>query len=226
MRRGGHGTSQAGGGASQAGSAQDGSGSGARDGGGSGSGARDGGGSGSGSGARDGGWRDARRELAVAAALVSTLATASYALVGAAAAGLVVLVCVAVSLVILRTLIDPESEPAESAEPFPASPVQSFTGFWRARADLTAGTRSLDAWDRGPRRKLQNLLAARLAERHGIHLANDSDSARRLLLGAGSSRRDLWYWIDPQRPTPPDAHASPGITPAALAALIEKLEQL
>jgi hypothetical protein len=173
-----------------------------------------------------GGWRTARREIIVAAALVTTLATASYALAGAPAAGLVVVVCAAVSLVIVRTLVNPESEPAEIADPFPASPAQSFTGFWRARADLADGTKSLNAWDRGPRRKLQNLLAARLAERHGASLATDPDTARLLLLGPADGHRDLWYWIDPQRPIPPDADACPGIPPAALAALIEKLEQL
>ncbi len=174
----------------------------------------------------DSGWRGARRELAVAVALVTALAAASYPLAGPAAAGLVVLVSAAVSLVVLRLLVGQEDEPREDAEPYPASPVQSFTGFWRARADLTDGTKSLNAWDRGPRRRLQNLLAAKLAERHGISLATDPETARRLLLGTGSGGRDLWYWIDPQRLTPPDADTSPGIPSAVLTALIDRLEQL
>jgi hypothetical protein len=172
------------------------------------------------------GWRGARRELAVATALVVTLAAAGFALAGAAVAAFVVLSSAAVAIAALRVLLSHGADEPEPAEPYRRGPTTpSLVGFWRARADLTESSRSLSSWDHGPRPRLQNLLAARLAERHGVSLAHDPETARRLRLGAGS-RRDLWYWIDPQRPIPPDASDRPGIPPRVLAALIDRLEQL
>ena len=43
---------------------------------------------------------------------------------------------------------------------------------------------------------LEHLLAARLAERHGVHLYQDPDAARRLLCRHPRDA-DLWAWIDP-----------------------------
>lgn len=169
------------------------------------------------------GWNGARRELAVAGLLVLALAAAAWALDGPAAAGLVMLVCAALSLVALRGLIEPREDlpPPESSHEL--GPSQSFIGFWRTRSDLLDATRSLGAWEHGLRPRLTNLLAARLSERHGISLADDPQAARILLRG---TRYDLWHWIDPARPVPPDAAALPGIPPRVLAALIDRLEKL
>lgn len=169
------------------------------------------------------GWRGARRELGVAAGMVVSLATAAWALDGPGASGLVLIVCAGASLVVLRTLIGPAEEPPPPEPPYAQGPTQLFAGFWRIQASLTDATKSRLAWDQEARPRLANLLAARLAERHGVSLADDPQSARRLLAG---SRHDLWYWIDPARPTPPDASTQPGIPPNVLAALIDQLEQL
>lgn len=170
-------------------------------------------------------WAAARRELTIAACLVFALTAAAWVLLGAATAGIVALICVALGLVALRALIDPRTEPPERRETFYDSPTQSFAGFWRTQFELTAGTKSLGAWDLNTKRMLQNLLAARLSERHGISLLAEPDAARRAFIGT-SRRTDLWYWIDPERPTPPDASSRPGIPPRTLAALIQRLEQL
>lgn len=171
------------------------------------------------------GWNTARREIAVAAVLVVALAIAAYTLEGAALAGAVLLACSAVGLVVLRALISPD-EPAPGPElPREVGTTQSFRGFWRTQANLNDATRSLSAWDFGPRPMLTNLLAARLSEHHGISLADDPETARSLLLRT-PSRHDLWFWIDPARPTPDDASSQPGIPPQVLAALIARLEQL
>jgi hypothetical protein len=186
------------------------------------------------------GWRGARPELAVAAGLILILSAAAWAIDGPATASVVVLVSVAISLVVLRALVvredppgdhDPESLPAQEAPDVPG-PLgleqirlsHTFTNFWRTQSDLTSATKSLSAWDYGTRPRLTNLLAARLAEHHGVNLAHEPLAARRLLLGAGDD--DLWFWIDPRRPSPEDASSRPGISPGALAALIERLEQL
>ncbi|HUJ08311.1 MAG TPA: hypothetical protein VLX31_19580 [Streptosporangiaceae bacterium] len=170
------------------------------------------------------GWNAARREVAVAAGLVAALTAAAWALDGPAAAAVVVIGSVALSLVLLRAVLGHDAE-LPPHPPGSGPPTQSFRGFWRTQADLADATRSLSAWDMGARRRLTNLFAARLAERHGISLADDPDAARRLLLRR-PSRHDLWFWIDPDRPTPPDAGAQRGIPPGALAALIDRLEQL
>jgi hypothetical protein len=75
---------------------------------------------------------------------------------------------------------------------------------------------------------LEHLLAARLAERHGVHLYQDPDAARRLLCRHPRDA-DLWPWIDPQ--TRPETSArgatsERGIPRRTLARLIDRLERL
>jgi hypothetical protein len=181
------------------------------------------------------GWSGARREILVAALLIITLTAAAWMIDGAPAAGLVLLICVAVSLIALRAVIEPHEEPAEPPNSLDLGPPRSFVGYWRTRSDLQAATRSLSGWDRDLRPRLTNLLAARLAERHGISLADEPDAARQLLEAGRSGRHDLWTWIAPlpaAAPTgedassPQDAGSRPGIPPDVLAALIDRLERL
>jgi hypothetical protein len=183
------------------------------------------------------GWHRARREIAVAAGLVATLSAGTWVLFGPTPAAAVALGCAAAGLLAVRALL-PRREPQESQpDAYPDIPVTSFVGFWRTQTDLTDGISSMSAWDLTTRRRLQNLLAARLAERHGISLAADPDAARAAFLGeqggpkgtaapGRNPRTDLWFWIDPRRPTPPDAMDRPGIPPRVLFALIQRLEQL
>lgn len=171
------------------------------------------------------GWRSATRELAVATGLVVALTATAWVLLGAVTASIVALVCIALGLVALRTLIDPRSRGEDDPAFDLDAPVQSFAGFWRTQFELNASMRSLSAWDMNTRRRLQNLLAARLSERHGISLLEQPEAAMRAFTGP-SRNADLWYWIDPQRPTPADASSRPGIPLRTLAALIRRLEQL
>lgn len=171
------------------------------------------------------GWQSARRELTVAAALAVALTAAAWALDGPAAAGLALLICAAFGLLVLRGIVARAEPEPPVMVPEGDAPAGSFAGFWRMQADLADATRSLGAWDNGARLRLLNLLAARLSEHHQVSLADDPDEARRLLLRT-PSRHDLWYWIDPARPTPADAASRPGIPLGALAALIDRLEKL
>ena len=75
---------------------------------------------------------------------------------------------------------------------------------------------------------LEHLLAARLAERHGVHLYQEPDAARRLLCRT-SRDADLWRWIDPTtRPetVPRGVTERRGIPRHTLARLIDRLEKL
>ena len=169
------------------------------------------------------GWGAARREVVVAGLLIAAVTGAAYAFSGAALAGLVLLVSVAAGLVALRALVEPDQRPAPPPQPDETGPSTMVIGFWRTRSDLDDATRSLGSWHFGLRPRLTNLLAARLSERHGVSLADDPDTARRLLLG---TRQDLWRWIDPAQPDPPEAGSRPGIPPRVLAVLIDRLEKL
>jgi hypothetical protein len=174
-----------------------------------------------------GAFRGAGRELAVAAGFVTALAVAAGLLYGLVTSAIIVLWCAALGLVALRSLIRAPVKPEGAPEVSHDAPAATFAGFWRTQTDIAAAVASQSAWDNNTRRRLQNLLAARLAERHGISLAADPEAARAVFLGAGKAGRDeLWYWIDPQRPVPDDAAARRGIPPRVLNALINRLEQL
>jgi hypothetical protein len=170
-------------------------------------------------------WSSATRELAVTAGLAAALTATAWVLLGPAGAAATLAACAALSMVILRWLL-PQFPPDES-EPasYPDLPATTFAGFWRTQTDLSDAIASMSAWDLTTRRRMQNLLAARLSERHGVSLADDPEQARAIFLGDGT-RADLWYWIDPSRPTPPDAMSRSGIPPRALSALIHRLEKL
>jgi hypothetical protein len=173
-----------------------------------------------------GGFRGAGREVAVAAGLVIALAAAAWVLFGPATSSIVVLYAAAISLVVLRSLISQPPKPADEPEASHDTPAQSFAGFWRMQTDIAFAITSLSAWDNNSRRRLQNLLAARLSERHNISLAADPQAARAVFIGDRAAREELWYWIDPQRQTPDDASSRRGIPPRHLSALIHRLEQL
>jgi hypothetical protein len=172
-------------------------------------------------------WRSAQPELIIAAILFIAVSAAGYALLGPAVpAALAAGTAVAV-LVGLRSLL--MQEPGRAAVEHDAGSgfaqvSMSITGFWRRRSGLTDGIRFMAAYDNGLRLTLQHLLAARLAERHGVSLAQDPARARQLLL-RGERDDGLWYWLDPARPAVTDS-AQPGIPARTLTRLINQLEKL
>jgi hypothetical protein len=172
------------------------------------------------------GWRGAGKEITIAVLFVVAVTAAAWAFDGPAAAGFAAVACAALSLAGLRTLIEPHEPPPAVPASQETGPSLIFFGFWRTRSDLSDAIRSLSAWDNALRPRLTNLLAARLAERHGISLSEHPDAARKLLTGGEQGRGELWDWIDPRRQTPHDAGTRPGIPAGVLAALIERLERL
>ena len=168
------------------------------------------------------GWRAAAPEICIAAVLVAIAAATGYVAAGLPGAAVVVIGAAVVALVVMRAITPLGTPPGDvrvtDAEAVPVT----FTGYWRRRAGLVDGTQSLAAYDAVLRGTLQHLLAARLAERHGISLHDDPDAARRLLCPRDDA---LWYWVDPARP-PAQAGKQAGIPPRTLARLIDRLEQL
>jgi hypothetical protein len=171
-----------------------------------------------------GGWREARTELVIAGLVAAALCGAALAFAGAAAAVLTLTGAGVAGLVVLRFLVPPDDDLAYHERPEDEPSRTIFTGFWRRRAGVQQATQSMTGCDFGLRGTLQHLLAARLAERHGVSLYDDPEAARRLLAGGGSDR--LWYWLDPARPGVSDEGRSGGIPLRTLAAIIDRLERL
>jgi hypothetical protein len=169
-------------------------------------------------------WGAAVPEICIAAVLVALAAATGYVTGGLAGAAVVVSGAAVAALVVMRALTPLDVAPgAVRRTDAEATPV-TFAGYWRKRTGLVDGTQSMTAYDAELRGTLQHLLAARLAERHGISLDDDPDAARRLL--CPDLRDDaLWYWVDPARPRA-GAGRQPGIPPRTLARLIDRLEQL
>jgi hypothetical protein len=174
--------------------------------------------------AAPGGWQACRPELAAAAILVLATSLAAYAYAGIGLAILMVAGWAVASIAFLRTLVPTAPEAVTEQQSWQGQGRSSFLGFWRKRAIMRDATASMVSYDIELRPTLQHLLAARLAERHGVSLYAEPDAARKIVLPA--PREDaLWFWLDPQRPAQTE-QGRPGIPPRTLAAIINRLERL
>lgn len=175
------------------------------------------------------GWSAAVPEICVGCVLVAVAAVTGYALAGLPGTVVAMAGAAVAALVVVRVLA-PASALADPEHPYrpqnaddEAIPA-TFTGYWRSRSGLGDGIKSRPAYEAELRPALQRLLAARLAERHGVSLQQDPDAARRLLCPRPRDQ-GLWYWVDPARPADP-AGRQAGIPPRTLARLINRLEHL
>jgi hypothetical protein len=170
------------------------------------------------------GWAAAKPELVIAAVLVTAVAVAAWSWQGPGLAGFVIAAATLGFLALLRYL------PVTGEPPVPAAAQEqpsgtgytSIAGLWRIRSLVKNATENSASYDRELRATLQHLLAARLAEEHGISLYDEPESARRLLTGREGSL--AWNWLDPAKPTGPAGSA--GISPRTLAAILHQLERL
>ena len=176
------------------------------------------------SGRVSGPWQECLPELGAAAFLVLSTSLAAYAYAGLGAAVLVAggwaLAALALQLALVPVAGKPLAQPAERS----VRGQMSFLGFWRKRSLLGDATASMAAYDADVRPTLQHLLAARLADRHGVSLHADPAAARRLLL-RGAGDQALWFWLDPLRPAETDPQKR-GIPVRTLAAIFDRLERL
>jgi hypothetical protein len=172
-------------------------------------------------------WWGIKPELILIAALAAVAGTAGYVMAGWAGLSVVVIAAAAVVLVVLRVLLPRLTpDPLRTARAKPtARPV---SGYGQRLLAVQNATSSLAYYHDELRPVLEHLLAARLAERHGVHLYQDPQTARRLLC-RDLHDADLWAWIDPAtRPKEsPRGHAErSGIPRRTLARLIDRLEVL
>jgi hypothetical protein len=172
-----------------------------------------------------GGWRALRPELIITLIMVVATAVAAYGYAGSAAAFATLTIWAVVILVLFRVLVPPTRAPFASYDEDRQLHTQgSYIGFWRKRGVLVDASTNMRSYDTDLRPTLQHLLAAKLAERHGVSLYADPQAARRLLL-AGGSDEGLWYWLDPARPAE-QRSTRQGIPQRTLTEIIDRLERL
>ena len=177
-------------------------------------------------------WRGTTPELLTAGVAVAGTVVAAYAVAGWAGLTVVAVATAAGVMVLVRALLPQlTADAAKKAREKPRA--RALTGYSHRRFVVHNAMSSQNYYDTELRPVLEHLLAARLAERHGVHLYQDPEQARRLL--CRNPRDDgLWRWIDPAtRPDGPvrdgpvrDGPERRGIPRHALARLIDRLEKL
>ena len=172
-------------------------------------------------------WREAGPELVIAVASIVAAAAAGYLMAGWAGLSVAVTVAAAAAMVVLRYLLPPLS-PDEGRKAREKPQARHLSGYSHRRFVVHSSIASKGFYHGELRPVLEHLLAARLAERHGVHLYQDPDAARRLLCRHPRDA-DLWTWIDPR--TRPETSARKaaserGIPTRTLARLIDRLERL
>jgi hypothetical protein len=170
-------------------------------------------------------WRGTAPELLTAGVAVTVTAVAAYAIAGWAGLAVVAVATAASVMVLVRALL-PQLTPDAAKKAREKPRARPLTGYSHRRFVVHNAMTSQNYYDLELRPVLEHLLAARLAERHGVHLYQDPDAARRLLC---RHRRDagLWRWIDPRiRPQARDSQERHGIPRHTLARLIDRLEKL
>ncbi len=172
-------------------------------------------------------WTGTGPELVIAGAMIAVAAAAGYLVAGWAGLSVAVTAGVAVAMVVLRYLL-PTLTPDAARKAREKPQARLLTGYSHRRFVVHSSIASRGFYQGELRPVLEHLLAARLAERHGVHLYQDPDAARRLLCRRPRDA-DLWPWIDPgTRPQTPASKAGtePGIPRRTLARLIDRLEHL
>ena len=173
-------------------------------------------------------WRGAVPEVLIAAALVLALALAGYLMASWAGLAVVAVASPAAAMVILRALL-PAATADRGRTAREKAHARSLSGYSHRRFVVQTSAESMSFYQSELRPVLEHLLAARLAERHGVNLYTDPEAARRLLCRT-SRDADLWPWVDPEAARPRgrgrDAATERGIPRHTLMRLIDRLERL
>lgn len=180
-------------------------------------------------------------ELSIAVLALGAAAGGAYALGGMAGVAVAVVAFAAVALAIAAWLLPtspgPPTAPGVADES--RRPTTWFHNFWRLEARLQNGSKSMASYQAELGPQLQHLLAARLAEHHGINLYAEPEAARELFC-VRPHDAELWAWVaPPARRGEGEAEDGPepafsgrgdkearGIPRGALARLVRKLETL
>jgi hypothetical protein len=178
-------------------------------------------------------WQGVVPELVIAGGLVLAVAVAGYVMAGWAGLTVVAVATAAAAMVVLRILL-PAAAPDKARTAREKAQARTLSGYSHRRFVVQSSCDSLSFYQAELRPVLEHLLAARLAERHGVNLYGDPEAARRLLCRT-SRDADLWAWVDPAaRPqgtgrgtgTGTGGGTEKGIPGRTLTRLIDRLERL
>jgi hypothetical protein len=170
-------------------------------------------------------WRGAGPELIIAAVAVVATALAGGAMAGWPGVATVAIATAVAALVVLRGLAPRTAEQSvRMAREKPAA--RPISGYSQRRFVVASGMSSQPFYEADLRPVLEHLLAARLAERHGINLYQDPAAAREAFCRTRGDAA-LWRWIDPLQAAPEESNRQGhGIPRRTLVRLIGRLEQL
>jgi hypothetical protein len=170
-------------------------------------------------------WRGAGPELLTAAIAVTATGLAALAVAGWTGLVIVAAGAAAISLVVVRGLAPRSADQTvRTARGKPSA--RTISGYGQRRFVVAMGVRDLAFYESDLRPALEHLLAARLAERHGVNLYTEPDAARKAFCRTGRDEA-LWHWIDPERERQAGrAGARSGIPRRDLTRLVNRLENL
>ena len=164
-------------------------------------------------------WEGAGPELAIAGAAWVATSAAAYAVAGAGGLATVSIAAAALAVAAARTLL-PRREP-EAARTLQDKPAeQLISGYSRRRWVVAHAHETAQFYEHELRPALEHVLAARLAEHHGVNLYHEPGRAHEIVNDPA-----VWYWIDPDQAQARQQRGT-GIPPRTLARLIHRLEQL
>ena len=112
-------------------------------------------------------WRGTTPELLIAAAGVLAVAVAGYAMAGWAGLSVVAVGTAATAMAVLRVLL-PQATPDQARKAREKATARTLSGYSHRRFVVQTSSSSLGFYQSELRPVLEHLLAARLAERHGV----------------------------------------------------------
>jgi F0F1-type ATP synthase membrane subunit c/vacuolar-type H+-ATPase subunit K len=170
-------------------------------------------------------WHGAGPELIIAAITVGLAGLAGGAVAGWAGAATALIAAATLAMVVLRGLA-PHSAAQSVRRTKDKQVARAITGYAQRRSIVASSLSSRTFYEADLRPVLEHLLAARLAEKHGINLYQDPAAARAAFC-RGRADESLWSWIDPAQALQPENRdlLRYGIPRRTLARLINRLEQ-
>jgi hypothetical protein len=171
-------------------------------------------------------WRGAGPELLIAAIAVAAAALAGLATAGWPGLAVVAIAAAALSMLVLRGLA-PGTAGQIIRKSKDKQAARSIGGYGQRRFVVATSVNNMAFYQSDLRPALEHLLAARLAEVHGINLYTDPASAQRAFCKTRADEA-LWRWIDPEQATTTRERAGTarGIPRRTLTRLVDRLEHL
>jgi hypothetical protein len=171
-------------------------------------------------------WHAATPELIIAAILVVAAAVAGGAVAGWPGVVVVAAAAAVLALLVLRAAI-PRSAAQTSRRAKDKQQARAIFGYGQRRFIVATSLTSRPLYESDLRPVLEHILAARLADGHGVNLYTEPEAARRTFCRTRADE-SLWPWIDPGQITNADERSRlrGGIPRQTLGRLITRLEQL